>query len=55
MPGVLYVPYVECPRVEKPPAKNMIATTMRMMSSKNCSFLLLGLFPDLEALSRSGD
>jgi hypothetical protein len=28
------VPYVECPRVEKPPAKNMIARTIRMIRSK---------------------
>ena len=28
------MPYVECPRVEKPPAKNMIARTIRMISSK---------------------
>jgi hypothetical protein len=44
IPGVLYVPYVECPRVEKPPAKNIIARMMRMMRSKTappfCSILL---------------
>jgi hypothetical protein len=34
MPGVLYVPYVGCPRVEKPPAKNTIARMMRMIRSK---------------------
>jgi len=34
MPGVLYVPYVECPRVEKPPARNTIARMTRMINSK---------------------
>ena len=34
------MPYLECPRVENPPAKKMIARIMRMMSSKHLSLLV---------------
>src|ERR1700730_16735876 len=50
IPGVLYVPYVECPRVEKPPAKNMIARTIRMMRSKTGPPFCSRRAPDIRSM-----